>query len=429
VLTKRASCDTRSTASEMRACRVVLSRIELNWSTAMRSVRRREEETDWTLSEYIAAAKPRSANRRLKSGKPTTGLLCKYQFLDKTIEKTSGIVVQRHKVAECNEKFCKLCSQQLTSACNNSRNSEIDLSVREKPYACYKFNSAFANRGYTGRRVSLGVFSRSRPSISKRGIIYRVNNKLRSPFGRVAVECGQNSVASTLCGETISNCYSSALPTSKHVSDQRTVEGRRYVEGNANRGRNAAKQAGIQSRMCKYCNKVFKLLIDLRLHERRIHFNKKDFNEKQTRKSHVCTFCGKRWESSDTLVLHSRAHTGEKPFTCIACNAAFSLRFALENHSRSHTGERRYVCQVCGTTFKRYNNLKSHLKTHTGAEPYTCALCNATFSRKRYLVGHLNAHTSEKLCTCVYCRATAINKTGLLVHSKTSTSCRNCSNL
>ncbi|XP_043247893.1 zinc finger protein 761-like [Colletes gigas] len=179
------------------------------------------------------------------------------------------------------------------------------------------------------------------------------------------------------------------------------------------RDTNDAGNEGSKSFECVNCKKRFRLLKNLKAHER-LHTGKglvqceicdKRFSQTYNLKIHLrthkgtrlhkCEYCNKCFVQKGNLVEHLRIHTKVKPFECKTCGKRFSQSSHLKNHEASHASLRQHQCRLCGKRFKLANHLKRHLTLHTGAKAYKCHQCDQLFSQAFSLTRHLKRHESH----------------------------------
>eukprot|EP01083_Nonionella_stella_P315009 1136718_1 len=110
------------------------------------------------------------------------------------------------------------------------------------------------------------------------------------------------------------------------------------------------------------------------------------FVQKKKQQKYPCPHCPKLLSSKNSLEVHTRTHTNERPFKCEFCDSSFSRKNSLQEHLNGHTGKKPFKCKYCDLAFSKSNQKCDHEKNeHIG---WKCAHCNTIFERKHWLRKH-----------------------------------------
>ncbi|XP_066468418.1 zinc finger and BTB domain-containing protein 1 [Tiliqua scincoides] len=124
-------------------------------------------------------------------------------------------------------------------------------------------------------------------------------------------------------------------------------------------------------------------------------------NERDHRRKHFCSLCGKGFYQRCHLREHYTVHTKEKQFVCQTCGKQFLRERQLRLHNDMHKGMARYVCSICDQgNFRKHDHVR-HMISHLSAGETICQVCFQIFPNNEQLEQHMDVH----LYTCGVCGA------------------------
>lgn len=112
--------------------------------------------------------------------------------------------------------------------------------------------------------------------------------------------------------------------------------------------------------------------------------------------SFPCEYCQTDFPSYYLLERH-RKNAGSctaKTFICDHCGNAYGKKRDLAAHLLSNM--RRFICNYCGKGCRDTNSLNLHIKSHTLEKPFVCKTCGKCFTTKVHFAIHCRTHASVR---------------------------------
>ncbi|XP_067321175.1 zinc finger protein 62 homolog [Anolis sagrei] len=120
---------------------------------------------------------------------------------------------------------------------------------------------------------------------------------------------------------------------------------------------------------CPDCEECFTLKSSLESHRMKAHTGNKP---------HACSECGKSFDYPSQLKKHQKTHAREK-----SDPSANSEETSEESDTGKAGGadkqEAKYACDECGKSYNKVAKLKMHSRLHSGDKPYQCSECGERF--------------------------------------------------
>lgn len=166
-----------------------------------------------------------------------------------------------------------------------------------------------------------------------------------------------------------------------------------------------------EKHMCQLCEKYFSSARALQIHTR-IHTGEKPY---------ACTVCKESFAQYGSLKLHMAKHGTKYPYECSVCSMSFAFQSRLNNHLKTHDPNRslisvkkKYECNICG---KMVTDLMKHQVVHTGVKQYQCKICQKSFTQASYVNVHIRTHTGKPFI-CGVCDRRFLTEYRLKQHLK-----------
>ncbi len=130
---------------------------------------------------------------------------------------------------------------------------------------------------------------------------------------------------------------------------------------------------GIKEFTCPECKVQFTTKNAMQKHMGIIHLG--------VEKCFKCPVCKKSFNKMGNLRKHVELHTNITGFKCPICSRNLTSRDMLKRHMEDHISpkESSHTCSFCPRRFKTSQHLTDHLRKHGIGQTLTCSICKKEF--------------------------------------------------
>lgn len=114
----------------------------------------------------------------------------------------------------------------------------------------------------------------------------------------------------------------------------------------------------------------------------------------EAKSSQSCSFCGKCFNTVESLLKHKRFHKGERPYTCLQCGKKFKRQAHLIGHKATH--QKRIQCTVCRKVLPTIGELIQHRRLHPKRGKLKCPYCDQELDHPSHFLRHIRSHQRQE---------------------------------
>ncbi|XP_044028054.1 zinc finger protein 2-like [Siniperca chuatsi] len=207
--------------------------------------------------------------------------------------------------------------------------------------------------------------------------------KTEVPVSDIDLNNGKKLFSCSECGKTFGRkthlrehqrCHTGEKPFSCSIC-KKCFSWRRQLQ------RHTRVHTGEKRLSCSVCDKMFNWPYQLRIHQ--CVGESSQLHQRQTQPQ-----SGLNSLKAHEVPVSDMGRNTKKQFPCSRCGKVFGYKDSLLRHTRCHTGEKPFSCSVCGRRFRERGNMGQHMVVHTGEKPFSCSVCDQRFSWRKQLKKH-----------------------------------------